>query len=555
MRTIHSTLLSTLLLASSLVVATACDEQPAEMKDPPVLRITSPQRSLLQQGTTSQITVSGTVTPNELSQEPVEKVLVNGVQASLSADGSFTATIQIKAGATLINTTARDHAGQVAEDTRAVLSGELRPVGSNVENAITAAMSTTAFQKLSAAASTMIEGMDFMPILAPMQPMVHSGDETGPDCLYARGYVDGVSLSNADIAIIPTNAGLSFRAQVDGLDVPGHANYAVACVDGSTSFRVKAQRVIVTGTLVVTPAGNQGFKTTLTDEEVTVTGLDIQASGIPGTIVDLLSLDKLLGWVISKAAPMAMEPMMNKALGGLAGPKQVDVMGKTLVMEVDPTTIDIDSHGAWITLDTKMLIKGTETSPGFIFTDNAMPNMDPGNGFALGLADDLANEMMAELHATGLMNLNMPAQGGTFDNTAIAMSLPPMISADPADGKLKLILGDMIATFTSGGTPVAKAAINASIELKVVPASNGYGVALQLGKPTTKVTVLDDIANVTRLTDKDLSIATEACLTAQIDAISKLLVNIPLPAVSGLQMRNMSIGSDDGYVMLKGDIE
>lgn len=555
MRTIASTLTSTLLIASSLLVAAACDEQAAEMKDPPVLKITAPQRSLIQKGNATSVTVSGTVTPNEISQEPVEKVIVNGVQANVSPDGAFTAVIQIKPGATLINTTARDHAGQVAEDTRAVLAGDMRPVGSNVENAITAAMSTTAFQKLSAAASTMITAMDFMPILAPMQPMVHSGDESGPDCLYARGFVDGVKLTKADIAIIPTNAGLSFRAQVDGLDVPGHANYAVACVDGSTSFRVKATRVVVTGTLVVTPAGNQGFKTTLTNEAVTITGLNIQASGIPGTIIDLLSLDKLLGWVISKAAPMAMEPMMNKALGGLAGPKQVDVMGKTLVMEVDPTAIDIDSHGAWITLDTKMLIKGTESSPGFIFTDNAMPNMDPGNGFALGLADDLANEMMAELHATGLMNLNMPAQGGTFDNTAIAMSLPPMISADPADGKLKLVLGDMIATFTSGGTPVAKASINATIDLKVVPASNGYGVALQLGKPTTKVTVLDDIANVTRLTDKDLALATEGCLQAQIEGISKLLVNIPLPAVAGLQMRNMSIGSDDGYVMLKGDIE
>ncbi|MBL9013077.1 MAG: hypothetical protein JNL83_02810 [Myxococcales bacterium] len=547
--------ISPLLLASSLLVAAACDQAPAEMKDPPVLRITSPQRSLIQKGTTTTITVSGTVTPNEVSQEPVEKVLVNGVQAIVQPDGSFNATIQIKPGATLINTTARDHAGQVAEDTRAVLAGELRPVGSNIENAITAAMAPPAFAKLSAAASTMIEGMDFMPILAPMQPMVHSGDESGPDCLYARGYVDNVDLSNADIAIVPTQAGLSFRAQIDGLDVPGHANYAVACVDGSTSFRVKAQRVVVTGTLVVTPAGNQGFKTSLANESVTVTGLNIQASGIPGTIIDMLSLDKLLGWVISKAAPMAMEPMVNKALGGLAGPKEVDVMGKTLVMEVDPTAIDIDQHGAWITMDTKMLIKGTEGSPGFIFTDNAMPNMDPGNGMILGLADDLANEMLAELHATGLLNLHMPAEGGTFDNTNISMSLPPVISADPADGKLKLVLGDMIATYTNAGHPVAKAAINATVDLKIVPASNGYGVALQLGKPTAKVTILDDIANETRLLDKDLSLATEACLAAQIESISKLLVNIPLPAVAGLQMRNMSLGSDDGYVMLKGDIE
>ncbi|MBL0216295.1 MAG: hypothetical protein IPQ07_20720 [Myxococcales bacterium] len=113
----------------------------------------------------------------------------------------------------------------------------------------------------------------------------------------------------------------------------------------------------------------------------------------------------------------------------------------------------------------------------------------------------------------------------------------------------------MIATFTDHGTPVAKAAINASIELKVVPASNGFGVALQLGKPTAKVTMMDDIGNATRLENKDLESATAACLGAQIEAVSKLLVNIPLPAVAGIQMRNMSIDSDDGFVMLKGDLQ
>jgi hypothetical protein len=66
---------------------------------------------------------------------------------------------------------------------------------------------------------------------------------------------------------------------------------------------------------------------------------------------------------------------------------------------------------------------------------------------------------------------------------------------------------------------------------------------------------MDDIANATRLTNEDLALATEGCLKGQIETISKLLVNIPLPAIGGLQMRNMKIGSDDGYVMLKGDIE
>ena len=539
------------LLAASSV---ACTDAPAEMKDPPGLRITAPKRSLIQNHA-GQLQVTGTATPNEVSGEPIEKVLVNNVQATLNADGSFSALIDIKPGATLITTTARDHGGSEAADTRAVEAGELRPVGANVENAITAAMSKTAFAKIASAAGPMIEQLDMGAMLAPMQPMVHMGDEAGEDCAFARMYVDDVNMTNADISIIPTNAGLSFRAQIDGLDVPAHARYAVACIDGSNTLRVKANRVVVSGTLVVTPSGNQGFKTTLTNETVQITGLDIQASGIPGSIINLLSLDTVAGYNISKAAPMAMEPMMNKALGGLSGPQTVDVMGKTLTMEVDPTAIDIDASGAMITLDTKVLIKGTETSPGFIFTDNGIPGMDPGNGFQLGLADDLANEMMAELQATGLMNLAMPAMGGTFDNTNLAMTLPPMISADPADGKMKVIIGDMIATFTNQGTPVGKAAISASIDLKIVPAANGYGVALQLGKPTAKVTVLDDIANATRFSDADLAKATEACLGAQIDSISKLLTNIPMPAVAGLQMRNMQLGSDDGYVMLKGDIE
>jgi len=202
-----------------------------------------------------------------------------------------------------------------------------------------------------------------------------------------------------------------------------------------------------------------------------------------------------------------------------------------------------------------MLIAGSESSPGFIYTSNGVPAMDPGNGMVLGLADDLANEVMAEASAIGLLNLSMPAAGGTFDNSAIQMTLPPMISADPADGKMKVILGDMIATYTSGGQPVAKAAINASVELKIEPASNGYGVALQLGTPTIHATVLDDIANVSRFSDADLAHATEASLGAQIAAISKLLTGIPLPAVAGVQMRNLSVGSDDGYVMMKGDVQ
>ncbi|MBA3452445.1 MAG: hypothetical protein H0T42_05035 [Deltaproteobacteria bacterium] len=547
----------TLLLMTGLSLLTtvsACTDSAGELKDPPVLKVTSPQRSLIQDRA-GVIVVTGTVTPNEISGERIEKVLVNNVQATVAADGSFTAAVQVQPGATLLHTTARDAAGQEANDTRSIHAGELRPVGANIENAITAAVSKEAFAKMSAAAGPMIEGIDMAAMLAPLQPMVHMGDETGEDCAFARMYVDDVNMANAEISLIPTNAGLQFRAQIDGLDIPGRARYSVACLDGSNTLRIKATRVVVGGTLVVTANGTQGFKTTLTNETVQITGLDIQASGLPGSIINLLRLDTAAGFIISKAMPFAMEPMMNKALGGLSGPQTMNVMGKSLIMEVDPTTIDINSDGALVTLSTKVLLAGSESSRGFIFTDNGMPTMDAGTGMQIGLADDLANEMMAEVTAIGMLNLEMPAHGGTFDTTKIAMTLPPMVSADPADGKMKVILGDMMATFMNQDVPVAKAAISAAIELQIVPASNGYGIAVQLGTPVTHVDVLDDVVNTSRLTEVDLARATEVCLAGQITAISKLLTSIPLPAVAGVQMRNMSIGSDDGYVMVRGDIE
>jgi len=542
-----------LTVTTGFLLVAACDSGPGAAPEPPVLKVTSPQRSLVQAGT-AEIIVTGTVAPS-VDGDPVEKVLVNNVQATVNPDGSFKASIQVQPGATLIHTVARATNGGEAKDTRAVHAGDLRPNGTNVERAVAAAFSADAFAKIAEAAGPMIEGLDVGPMLAPMNPMIHAGDESGEDCLFGRVFIDDVNFSNVDISLTPKVGGLTFRAQIDDLDVPGSARYAVACVDGSNVIRIKATKVVVGGTLTVTPDGKAGFKTDLLNPTVQITGLDIQASGVPGTIIDLLRIDQGIQYVIGKFAPMAMKPMMNQALGALAGPKSIDVLGKTLDMEVDPSEITFDADGALVVMDMKAVIQGTESAKGFIYTENGLPQLDPGNGFQLGLADDLANQMMGQATALHLLDLHMPAQGGTFDNSEIAMTLPPMISADPADGKMKVILGDMITTFTSHGTPVAKVALSAKIDLKITPANNGYGVAIELGTPEIYPTVMDDIANRTLLADEDLQSAIGAALSAQVASISKLLTGIPLPAIAGLQMRDLSVGSDDGYVMVKGAFE
>src|SRR6187549_211324 len=98
-----------LVLATSLLLATACSDSLDELREPPVLKVTSPQRSFIRDHAGS-LQVTGTVAPNS-EGTPVGKVMVNGVAATVSSDGSWTATIDTKPGASLIYTEATDDRG------------------------------------------------------------------------------------------------------------------------------------------------------------------------------------------------------------------------------------------------------------------------------------------------------------------------------------------------------------------------------------------------------------------------------------------------------------
>jgi hypothetical protein len=187
---------------------------------------------------------------------------------------------------------------------------------------------------------------------------------------------------------------------------------------------------------------------------------------------------------------------------------------------------------------------------GFTFLTDGMPTMDAGAGFQLGLADNLANDLISQAVSLNLLSLSMAANGGTFDTTTMAITSPPMISANGSDGKLALVLPDMMATFLYQGATVAEAAINAQVELDVAPNQTGLGIAIQLGTPTIDVDVLPTVANETHFTADDLSSAVKLSLDAQIATFSALLGDIPLPALAGIQLTGLSVSADSGYVMV-----
>lgn len=541
-----------LLVVGSIAAIAACGTGPRDAVEPPTLKVEAPARGSIQAGA-GKITVSGTVASNA-DGDAIEQVLVNNVAATVTGD-TFTAQIAVPEGATLIQTVVRDRNGTTVTDTRAVLAGELRPVGTQIPRAVTAALSADAFTKLSAAAGEILAGLDLTALLAPLQPIAHFDDENGEDCLFARVFVDQASFTDVKLALSPVAGGLAVRAEVSGLAVDSRVRYKVACLGGENTVAIAADKIVVAGTLQVAPNGSAGFTTKLTNPQVSITNSSFDISGFPDEIRRLLRLDSIVGSIVSTAAELAMNPLVNQALGALAGPQQLEVLGTQLTVQVAPDSLAFAADGAEVGLAMTVLLAGGDTSPGFIYTDNGMPTLRADSGLQLGIADDLANELLAEAAASGLLDLSVATPGGAFDTAQIQMTVPPMISAGGADGRLRVVLGDMLTTFVSRGTPVAKAAISATVDLAVAPAADGHSVALQLGAPDIHLDIVDDLPNTTGLDARSLAAAATGGLAAQIDALSKLFGVIPLPAVAGLQVRDLSVGADSGYVMVRGEFD
>jgi len=522
------------LLVAFPVVGSACivGEQP----DPPLLRVTSPQRSLIQDHT-GPLVVTGTVAPNPTGAA-VDRVTVNDTRATIQSDGTFTATIDLPAGATLIHTVATDAAGGIATDTRSALAGERRAPGSSIQNAIAASISAPAFTQIGRAAGQLIKSADLKALIAPLNPVVHAGDEAGPDCLYGQAFVDNITITDARISLAPVAGGLQLSATLDHPDITGHARYAVSCVNGQSNFEIKATSASISGVLALSINGASGLSTQLLSPAVQLPGLDITATGIPGAILDLIPLEKVIQLVAPTAARLFVTPLLNDALGTLTGPQKLPVLGQTLDLQVTPSAVAFTPSGGDVMLDMKLMIEGAEHSPGFLFTPNGAPALEPGGGLALGIADDLANEALAQLAAKGLLNLQLP---GT--TAQLRLTSPPMISADPADGKLRLILPDMMVMLGAKG----RMAVNAQISLALQPADGGTSLAIELGTPAIALDSLDDVP----VADSGLAPAIQTTTNDQRGSITDLLKNIPLPKVGGLTLADPSVTGGRGYVLVK----
>lgn len=560
MRTIQHTLLGLGLAVAAATSLIACDQEydpdaPAIDPNAPRVRITSPARGTFA-GDVGMITVTGTA----IDDEGVSGVTVNGVTATLDAAGMFSVQVPVTAGTNLLHAVARDLQGNTGKETRAVVAGPLEPIDQIVPQAITASMTAQTFDAIGRGLTGFLTGGTLTSAIQPLNPVINSGAPNGPDCLYAQGRITSMTVaSTSKITLSPQRGGIYLSAVLDNPNVGMRLDWAVACLDGGRDVSIGATRISITGVLKMGVNGGD-FEIHLDDEDVRITGFNVELGGVPGTIVDMLSLDTAMGPILAWAVERFAVPYVNSALAGLNETKTIDVLGKSVDIEVKPARIDVDIPGAIIELDTRLVAQGDDASPGFVYIPNTVPAMDMSRGFELAVADDAANQLLASFWAAKGMDGGIDLKNGSYgevgklyDRVEFSAQVPPFL--DASGGALRLTVGDLLATFKNGPAITTQVAINAEVELEVVAGTDG-ALRLDVGTPTIYVDVLDEnVDGSNQLSNAQFEAVSSFGLSRIVAFGSGALGAVPLPSFGGVGVQGVEITEQAGYLIVGGDVQ
>ena len=233
-------------------------------------------------GDVRTLTVTGTATDDT----GVAAVQVNGVAATLAADGSWTATVPVTPGTQLIHAVARDAQGNAGKESRAVVD---RPAAADRRGGPAGDHAPRCRRRRStrsaAASPASCTPATSQAAVAPLNPVIDVGG--GPDCNYVQAAITRMSVGPASrVTMIPQAGGLALDVELDRVAIGMHLAYSVLCLDGASDLSITASHIRVTG-LVAVGVRAGAFDIALTGQTVQLTGVDVDLGGLPGDVVRL----------------------------------------------------------------------------------------------------------------------------------------------------------------------------------------------------------------------------------------------------------------------------
>ena len=523
--------------------------------------------------------VDFTGTAFDAVSEPVT-VEVDGTAVSLS-EGIWSHPITLNFGMTVVETLAYDTAGYIARDLRAVVAGDILPLGETELDGMIIRLDEdpAGLGRIERMAEADIEGLD----LAESQtnPVFSGADEV---CRSQFGYticvwteldvdldsivydsvslqLDGQSSGQLDGQAILANVVVDWSASGISADTPfaysGSGTASAMLVDFELSFAVIDEAVEVTASNVVVE---------LVDFDLGATSeVELAAAALGG------DLDAVIGEVVEDAAAAVLPAMVEDAVeatfadlnvtlgwsqgsGLLARPSEVKVeesgmeLRFSTVTTLDVWTLEGPQHGA--------LVRPTNA-----------PTWTHAEPAAMALSLNTLNQIFHANWGGGFVKLEGDAEAFDIDTAIFSAALPgirslvgtlqatyPPLFVPDATGQLRMEMPELRVDFYDGeiieGTAVYTIYVTLSTPVDIALSDNRLDLVWGEQEVWTDIEQAPEDADLVFLETICESFSAGLLLNEY-----ELIDALPLPTIGGSQLEGAAVsffGPDEAYVVVDG---
>jgi hypothetical protein len=471
----------------------------------PILDVRAPLRGSIVAPDATTVAVRGFV-----RDDSAVTLLVNGKRARVGGDGSFEVDVPIVPGVNLVQTVALDARGNQRGDTRAVLAGALVDARTPVADGVVARLDAAAIVAGGPALARRLAATDLGAALARRNPL----HQNALPCIGSRADLSRLAHRVVRLDVAPAHGGLLVDVELADLALALQVTYATSCqaVRGeaiAASARAFHLRGVVGLTLV---DGRVAVDTG--DASGWLDGLIVDGAALPARVAGELeaALEGTLTALLMEQVAGELPSLLLRNLGAVAD-------GPGLAVALLPTELVLDQSGAVVVAASEARA-GASGGAMYLPRGAVRPASAGRSGLAVGVADDALNQLVATAWAAGL--LDRARRDAAGDDLRLSPRLPPQLTV-LADGRVRLVAGDLEADVSSGGRSVARLAV--SVDVVLEPRLVDGRLALAPAIPALFVDRLDDgpaaAAGAAELVAAELA-----------DAVSAAVGALPLPAMS-----------------------
>ncbi|MEO8701344.1 MAG: hypothetical protein ABI867_14950 [Kofleriaceae bacterium] len=511
----------------AVLALAACTARPRS-DPPPAPGDTLPELVVIGPDRGTFVEASVVVTGHVHDDGPV-RVTVNGLAVVPAADGTFTTTLALTPGLTIVETHAIDTTGHDIRDVRAVLAGPFAPSDGSVRGAIGVRLGRGGLAALGKALAMSAGAIDFSVAGRALNPVFEVGS-----CVGARVDIATVTAGKVEVGLAPKPGAIDTVVTVDDVVVQLDVRYKVACIGGSTKMTVRT-RARIRGELRPVLAGGR-IRTTLASAAVTLDSFGMDLGGMPGPIESLVrgsvrfGVERALTKAIEAKVPALADAKLAELL---ARPPVTSLLGHDLAIEVVPRDVAISASGLVVAADTALVVAGGEAGRWVARPAPTEVASSPADG-EVWIAPAVVDQLFAGLWAAhafertisvadvGPLAMLLDDQIRTIQ---LSLSLPPTVRTDAT---LELGIGDLIITMRdAAGAEVQRFAVSLRSTLTVKPGA----LALATTPPTIYAQLLaqrDAVGRALDATAVEGIVAGAWSLLAT--TIDDALARLPIPA-------------------------